>query len=207
MTISRRCAVLGVVCALATVGRAQAPEVAVAPAAPRELLNSERIQQKFGSYGIEVLASDAQVRVANLYSTELNRRVCRTFAVARYPPVIEPAFAAEHREIVNGGSIGAVFAAHGWRVAKTHLFFGEVEATPRLAELMGVASGVRLAQHAYVLEVAKGVDVFTYAAIVEVHHPDYLVRDDLGAIYGTADAAGREALLAALLGTAAAAMR
>ena len=47
----------------------------------RELLNSERIAQRFGSYGIEVLESDGRVRVSNLYSNEQGGRICRTFAV------------------------------------------------------------------------------------------------------------------------------
>ncbi len=151
-------------------------ERASAPSQRRELLNSERIAQRFGSYGIEVLENDGRVRVSNLYSMEQGGRICRTFAVVKYPDSIDPALAAEHDEIANGGSIGAVFAAHGWRVGKTNLRFLEVDASPRVAELMHVAAGTRLAAHAYVLDVSRGGRSIEYALLVEIHHPDYLQR-------------------------------
>lgn len=169
----------------------------------RALLNSERIAQRFGSYGIAVLESDGRVRVSNLYSEEQGGRICRTFAVVKYPDAPDPALAAEHEEIVHGGSIGAVFAAHGWNVVKTNLRFLEVTASPRVAELMRVAAGSRLAAHAYVLDVSKAGRSIEYALLVEIHHPDYLKLGDLPAIYGTAEAAGREQSLGALLATAA----
>lgn len=189
------------------------PAQPTAPSA-RELLNSERIEQKFGSYGVTVLHSDARLRIASLFSTAQSdgvgsaaQRTCRTFAVTRYPDEVAPAFAAEHREIVAGGSIGAVFAAHGWRVMKTHLYFGEIDASPRVAELMRVAPAARLALDAYVLEIAKDGAAFEYAAIVEIHHPDYLRLPDLAAIYGAPDPSGRAALLQSLLADAETAAR
>jgi hypothetical protein len=171
-------------------------------AARRELLNSERIVERFGSYGIEVIESDGRVRVSNLFSAREGERTCRTFAVVRYPDRVDPAFSAEHDAIVRGGSIGAVFAAHGWRVGKTHLRFFEMGASPHVAELMHVSADTRLAAHAYVLDVSKGGRAIEYALIVEIHHPEYLALADLRAIYGAADAAGREKSLDALLATA-----
>ena len=165
----------------------------------RPLLNSERIEARFGSYGIEVLASDARERVSSLYSEANGERTCRTFAVVRYPAAIEPALAREHDEIVRGGSIGAVFAAHGWQVVKTNLRYFGIEATERLARLMRVGRGTRLAAHAYELDVAKDGRTFQYALLVEIHHPDYLRRDDLISIYGPADSTGREAAVAELV--------
>jgi hypothetical protein len=187
---------------------AGAVEAQLAPAPGRELLNSERIEQKFGSYGIAVLRSDAQLRVANLFSTARaapgagEQRTCRTFAVTRYPDEVAPSFAAEHAEVLAGGSIGAVFAGHGWRVTKTHLHYGEIEAAPGVAELMRVRPGIRLALDAYVLAVEKDGAALEYVSIVEIHHPDYLGLADLETIYGPADARGREALLASLLADA-----
>jgi hypothetical protein len=172
----------------------------------RELLNSERIAQRYGSYGIAVLESDGRVRVSNLYSESSGAssagRICRTFAVVKYPDTVDPAFAAEHGEIVRGGSIGAVFASHGWKVGKSNLRFFEVDATPRVAELMHVAAGTRLAAHAYALDVTKAGRSIEYALLVEIHHPEYLTIAELGAIYGSADATGRAASLDALLATA-----
>jgi hypothetical protein len=168
----------------------------------RELLNSERIAQRFGSYAITVLESDGHVRVSSLYSEVPGGRICRTFAVVKYPDHVDSAFATEHDEIVRGGSIGAVFASHGWKVGKTNLRFLEIDATPRVAELMHVAAGTRLAAHAYVLDVTKDGRSIEYALLVEIHHPEYLKLADLSAIYGSASAAGRERSLDALLATA-----
>jgi hypothetical protein len=190
----------------AWVGMLVALSVAAQPQS-RELLNSERIQQTFGSYGVEVLANGAQTRITNLYSVDAGTKTCRTFAVVRFPATIDAAVAVEHATIMNGGSIGAVFAANGWRVLKTHLAFGEVEATPRLANLMHVAVGTRLAQHAYVLDVIRDGKTVEYAALVEIHHPDYLRRADLERIYGAADAGNRQASLDDLLAAAAEAVR
>ena len=178
-------------------------------ASGRQLLNSERIAARFGNYGIEVLASDPRERVSNLYSEANGERTCRTFAVVRYPAALDPSLAAEHDAIVRGGSIGAVFAAHGWQVQKTNLRYFEIDAPGRVAGLMRVAAGTRLAAHAYELDVAKAGRMFQYALLVEIHHPDYLKRDDLQAIYGPADASGHEAeaedLVDAALGAAGAA--
>lgn len=193
------CAVLLAALTLPAGTTAHAQRAAEAPA--RELLNSERIEQTFGSYGVQVLTGDAHVRVSNLYSGDAESRTCRTFAVVRYPDRVDPAFTAEHAEILRGGSIGAVFAAHGWRVLKTHLAMQEVTASPRVAALMRVDEGRPLALHAYVLEIAKDGTTFPYASLVEIHHPDYLSVADLQRIYGPPSAAGREALLHELLAT------
>jgi len=171
----------------------------------RQLLNSERIAARFGNYGIEVLTSDPRERVSNLYSEASGQRTCRTFAVVRYPAAIDPALAAEHNEIVRGGSIGAVFAAHGWQVQKTNLRYFEIGAPGRVAGLMRVAPGTRLAAHAYELDVVRDGRSFEYALLVEIHHPDYLKRDDLQTIYGPADASDHEAVVAELIEAALAA--
>jgi hypothetical protein len=200
------------VLALVFIAAHTAPTTAQGVAAPsaanatqtrgRELLNSERIAQRFGSYGVDVLETDGRVRVSNLYSGQSGEKTCRTFAVVRYADAIAPAIAAEHAEIVAGGSIGAVFASHGWRVDKTNLRYFAIEATPRVAALMHVARGTSLAAHAYALDVVKDGRSFSYALLVEIHHPDYLGPDDLQAIYGPADSTGREAAVASLIATA-----
>jgi hypothetical protein len=175
---------------------------AAAQTAPRELLNSERIAAKFGSYGIAVLEQDDIVRVSNLFSGTGVDRVCRTFAVVRYAEHMDSAIDAEHAAVVAGGSIGAVFAAAGWEVRKTHLRYGPVAATQRLAALMHVPAGTSLAMHVYALDVVKAGRTVEYAALVEIHHPDYLSREQLIDIYGPADETARAALVAELLATA-----
>ena len=173
----------------------------------RELLNSERISAKFGSYGIEVLAQNDRLRTSNLFTSDGDVRTCRTFALVRYPSQLDPALAAPHAAIVAGGSIGAVFAARGWEVRKTHLNFSEIEASPRLANLMRIEERALLAEHVYVLDVAKDGRVLEYAALVEIHHPDYLRVGDLATIYGVPDSAARRDLVNELLVEAAAQVR
>jgi hypothetical protein len=176
---------------IATTGHAQPPA--------QEVLNSERIAAKFGSYGIEVLEQDADFRVSNLYSTDAGATTCRTFAIVRYPQRIDPAFRAEHAAILAGGSVGAVFAAQGWQVRKTHLSYGERAASPKLAQLMGIAAGTPLAEHVYVLDVVRDGRTLEYAALAEIHHPAYLTIGALAAIYGPADEGDRHEIVQALL--------
>jgi hypothetical protein len=189
---------LGMTIGAAFWGASAVPAQAQPPA--RELLNSERITAEFGSYGIEVLEQDSDARVSNLYSHTVDQRVCRTFAVVRYRR-IDPAFRQEHAAIVAGGSIGAVFAAAGWEVRKTHLEYGIVTATSRLASLMRIEPGTPLALHIYALDVAKSGRTLEYAVLAEIHHPDYLTRDDLVGIYGRVDEGSRPGLVAEVTAT------
>ena len=175
---------------------------AAAQTAPREPLNSERIAAKFGSYGVAVLAQDEAVRVSSLFTGSGEERICRTFAIVRYTERMDAGVEAEHAAIVAGGSLGAVFAAAGWEVRKTHLRYGLQPATQRLAELMYVPEGTPLATHVYALDVAKDGRTLEYASLVEIHHPDYLTGEELAEIYGPADEAARPQLVAALLATA-----
>jgi hypothetical protein len=115
--------------------------------------------------------------------------------VVLYPSVVDSAVAAEHAKIVAGGSIGAVFAANGWTVRKTHLHYGERAASPRLAALMHVGVGAPLAEHGYVLDVVRDGRSIEYAALLEIHHPAYLELPELPAIYGRAEVGSRAALL------------
>jgi hypothetical protein len=117
--------------------------------------------------------------------------------------LVDPVIAREHAAIVAGGSIGAVFAEHGWEVRKTHLRYGERAAPASVAALMSVAAGTPLAEHVYVLDVKKDGRTIEYATLIEIHHPDYLVLADLARIYGPADAGNRGDLVAASLEIAA----
>lgn len=184
---------------------AAAPATAQAPG--RELLNSERIAAAFGSYGVQVLEQDETVRVSNLYSRTGQETTCRTFAIVRYASRIDPVLRTEHAAIVAGGSIGAVFAAQGWEVRKTHLHYGERAASMKLAALMNVEVGTTLAEHAYVLDVVKNGRTIEYAALVEIHHPDYLDVAELARIYGPTHGADRRELVTTLLATAAQRLR
>jgi hypothetical protein len=167
---------------------------AVAPPGPLPL-NSERIEERFGSYGIEVLQSTASLRVSDLYSGAGATRVTRTFAVVQYPPTVPDELAAAHATILAGGSIGATLAAQGWQVEKHNRAFEHVRASPGLGRMMDIDERARLAVHVYVLEAVKGGARFDYAMIAEVHHPDYLSLRDVREIYGAVtalDASQRE---------------
>jgi hypothetical protein len=170
----------------------QAPNSAGTQTQP-PLLNSERIRQKFGSYGIEVLEADERVRVSNLYSTEKSGKVTRTLAIVLFPESIPEVVLPEHELIIAGGSIGETFKNHGWRVEKENLYMGEIRASADFSgvyEMMGDVPASDLAIHGYQLSVLKGGERVFYTTIVEVHHPDYLKLYELESIYFVDDKEG-----------------
>lgn len=148
--------------------------------------NSERILQKFGSFGIEVLENSPGLRVSSLFSTHGGVNINRTFAVVAYPDIVEPAFASEHAAIINGESIGIVFKQNGWRITKDHQYFGEIDAPADHFGQPGDALGkttIPTAIHVYSLVVSKDGAEYRYALIAEIHHPDFLRLEDLAEIY------------------------
>ena len=122
-----------------------------------------------------------------MYSTHDGEKINRTFAVTAYPDLIEPAFAKEHKAIINGQSIGIVFEKNGWLIDKHHLYFGELK-TPSGhfggSSQSAEAGKTRAAIHVYALVVRKHSSEFQYAFIAEVHHPKFLQLEDLAGIYG-----------------------
>jgi len=153
----------------------------------RPLGNSERIRQRFGGYGIEVLESGTDIRVSSLYSIDDGLRTNRTFAVVAYPAEIEPVFQKEHDEIMNGQSIGIVFEKNGWVIDKRHQYFGKMQASSDYSRVFSISDGMNASQpaiHVYSLFVKKNDAEYQYASIAEVHHPEYLKLADLDAIYG-----------------------
>ena len=162
--------------------------VVVGCAADSTTLNSERIAQKFGSYGIEVIENTNNIRVSNLHSESPEGPISRTFAVVKLREQIDASFATEHALILAGGSIGAVFKSHGWRIGKYHRYIGEIaidSTATRIAGLMRLDLPAHAAIHVYLLTIAKDQLSFDYATIAEVHHPDYLTVAELRSIYGT----------------------
>lgn len=151
------------------------------------LLNSERIAQTFGSYGVDVIQQNEQGRVSSLYSLNGYEKVTRTFAVVTFTGPAKRAFAPEHEQVASGQSLGAVFKEAGWEIDKVNIFVGEME-IPRkyglLAELMQIDLPQFLAAHAYQFIIRKDGRSFDYARIVELHHPAYLSATDLEAVYG-----------------------
>ncbi len=159
------------------------------------LLNSERIQQRFGSYGIEVLQQDERIRRSNLYSVESGNRVCRTYAVVEFIDPVDPELTATHKAVVDGESIGTSFRAAGWRIGKATIHVGSMQlpgpqhAVAKLMDLDGPAS---LGVHAYRLVLHKGSQTVHYATIIESHHPLYLSETELSQLYADEIAAHLE---------------
>jgi len=151
-----------------------------------ELLNSERIQQQFGTYGIEVLQQENGVRRSNLYSVEDGGHVCRTYAVVKFTDALEPELAATHEAVVRGDSIGTSFRAAGWRLTKATVYVGSVElpgSTHEIAALMRLNQATRLGLHAYRLILSNENQAIHYATIIETHHPDYMSEAKLSRLY------------------------
>jgi hypothetical protein len=156
-------------------------------AAPGPQLNSERIEQTFGSYGVEVLLSGGDDRVSSLFSDDGYGKVTRTFAVVRFSGRISSALAREHAAVRSGQSLGAVFKSAGWNIEKHTVFIGELTLSGKhsiVSDLMQIGLPADLASHVYLFVVSKDDDSYTYATIVELHHPDYLSVEDLQSIFG-----------------------
>jgi hypothetical protein len=150
-----------------------------------ELLNSERIEQRFGSYGIEVLSQNSGVRRSNLFSNSLGIRTCRTYAVVRF---VDPAadLADEHQAVMAGQSIGSTFQDAGWQIQKINAYIGSMRLTDpqhEIGRLMNLEAATNLGIHAYQLMLHKGTDTVHYATIIESHHPDYLDAAELRDLY------------------------
>jgi len=145
------------------------------------LLNSERIENRFGSYGIDVLASEASLRRSSLYSLENAQKTCRTYAIVRFVDNPDSSFGAEHAEVLAGNSLGEVFKQNGWHIQKQTVHIGSVmlPAHTPVSDLMHLEQETKLALHVYQLLLARGQQVFEYAMIIEVHHPEYLSETDL----------------------------
>ena len=155
-----------------------------------ELLNSERIEQQFGSYGVAILSQNSAVRRTNLYSIESDGPICRTYAVVEFAASESPEIFSLHTEILTGASIGATFASQGWEIRKQTTHIGTIElqdASHPLARLMQLDSPTVLATHVYNLYLADESADIHYATILETHHPQYLDSAQLSEIYGPAN--------------------
>jgi hypothetical protein len=151
-----------------------------------ERLNSERIAERFGSYGIEVISSEPGLRRSNLYSSENDVRTCRTYAVVRFVDEPDAKIDDEHTQILAGKSIGAIFKASGWTILKQTLHVGTAaldDAAHPVATLMRLDREADVAMHVYRLLLEKQQQAIDYATLIELHHPDYLSRSDLLDLY------------------------
>ena len=152
---------------------------ACSPSAP---LNSERISERYGNYGIEVLQSNNGRRLSSLYSTDDGQKIMRTLALVEFIGADNPQLANEHERIISGESIGAVFKEEEWAIEKISSRFCQsnldLDLMPELSR-MDIDLPARFATHHYIFRVQKGESSIDYASITEIHHPDYLQTGDL----------------------------
>jgi hypothetical protein len=150
---------------------------------PSPPLNSERIAQRYGNYGIEVLQAGDSRRTSSLFSMDAGHKTMRTLALVEFAAGNDPLLATEHRRILAGESIGTVFKESGWTISKvsSHVCQAQLglNEMPELSR-MEIVLPATLASHQYVFRVHKGEDSIDYAIITEIHHPDYLRAADLG---------------------------
>jgi len=145
-------------------------------------LNSERIEKRFGSYGIEVLASEAGLRRSSLFSDDNELATCRTYAVVQFVEQLDKRYNDAHSKVLEGNSIGATFREDGWDIRKKTLFVGSVRAPDfanEVTDLMHLSGSQDIALHVYQLMLARDDIELEYATILEAHHPDYLSEDNL----------------------------
>jgi hypothetical protein len=150
-------------------------------------LNSDLIEARFGSFGVEVISEDERRRVSSLYSLTNDVRVTRTWAVVEYLGRPGAAIAREHAEIVAGGSIGKTFGDAGWSIRKQNLYVGELELPPAYSEIgehMQVDLPANVVVHQYLFIVSRDDRSYNYARITEVHHPAFLSADEIERQYG-----------------------
>lgn len=152
------------------------------------LLNSERMEKKFGGYGIDVLYNSTRLRVSNLYD---GKKITRTLAVVNYPETIDSSFSREHQLVVKGGSIGSTFKAQGWRIEKKTIYLGEISSSANynaLYKSMGNISPSKLSVWIYTFYIEKNGKEYPYVTISEIYHPDFLSLADLRCINKGSDA-------------------
>ena len=150
-------------------------------------LNSDRIEEIFGSYGVEVILENDRQRVSSLYSGSGPGRVTRTYAVVEYLGDPRPEFRDEHDAVTGGASIGTTFRQAGWTIRKQNLFIGELEVSAAytgIGDLMQLDLPQSLAVHQYLFVISNEERSFSYARITEIHHPEFATREDLQAWYG-----------------------
>ena len=155
-------------------------------------LHSERIKERFGSYGIEVLASEAGLRRSSLFSFDGDTSTCRTYAVVQFVEQLDERYNDAHSKVLAGRSIGATFREDGWDVRKRTLYIGTVrlpEIRTPVGELMRLTGAHDIALHVYQLVLARAETELEYATILEAHHPEYLSAEDLREIFADAASA------------------
>jgi hypothetical protein len=139
-------------------------------------LNSDRIKQIFGSYAVDILLQEAQLRVANLCSQHGGQMICRTLAVTLFSQTLPAALKTADQQIRAGASIGETFRDLGFVTHKRNTYWCVAKAGEQFARLTGgeVLPGSPIAVRLYslVVEIAENdATEGEYATIAEAYHP------------------------------------
>ncbi len=166
------------------------------------VLNSERIEARFGSYAVTVLAQDGRWRISSLESLDQGITTTRTFAIVRFAEPVPIELQNTHQRILAGASLGATLQTAGWQLHKSNVDISSVvlsDCQHVIPERMRIAENSILASHVYQIVAVRSGQTLPYATIAELHHPEYLRESDLQRIYGRAvSVAERDAMLAGL---------
>ena len=139
-------------------------------------MNSDKIRERFGHYGVELLEQSPRTRLASLYSLSDEQRITRTLALTRFELPAHPAVEEQDAQIRSGESIGATLRQAGWTVVKNKTTDCQVTAGRRFALLGGSTlnpeAGVLL--RVYSLSVLKGDLAIDYATIAEAYHCEHI---------------------------------
>ena len=141
-------------------------------------LNSERIQDIFGIYAVELLPINSKnfpdARISNLHSLDKGRKITRTLAIVDFFGDLPQELQECHKKIVAGGSIGSTLKGCGFKIAKAPVYFGEHNTESSIYPFMNIKESL-LPLHIYELRVEKdSLSSTKYCTIIELHHPDYL---------------------------------
>jgi len=108
----------------------------------------------------------------------------RTCAIVNFCQQIDNSLSTAHKEILDGGSIGATLKKHNFKLNKTPLYFGEV-ALPKIAKANMYVANELAAVHIYNLNVSSSEHEksMEYCTITEIHSPRYLTIKSLENLY------------------------
>lgn len=152
---------------------------AKSPWLQKNLLNSQRIELKYGSYGVDVLAQNDDMRLSNLYSLKDGQKITRTIAYILYQRPLDQKLALAHQQIISGGSIGSTLKAHGFQVKKDFFYLDEIVVPKALQSYLGKEKALAVI---YDLKVDKGVEL-PYCTILEIYDGDFLTKAEALKLY------------------------
>ncbi len=156
-----------------------------APHLAPNILNSERIKIKFGSFGVKVLEQTNDYRFSNLYSNA-EQQIMRTLALTNYAPHENAELKDAHAAIMSGKPIGETLTSHGFTLEKKIIFKGEVTDMPEQVLRMMRTEQNKFATVIYDMWVIKDGQRTLYSTITELDSPHFLSLSDLDQIYGAA---------------------